>query len=314
MSAVVFIDANMYLYLYGLGNGKRLLDLIEKQKKHLFVSAQVADEVRRNKLEYASNALNVLSDIDASIPGHLLGISDEEIKKVRVALKDAKNAKQRLKEHAAEAMRKISRSEDDVSKRLEALFNNSFKPSEAELVRARKRKEIGNPPGKPDNPLGDEITWEQLLTYCEKHKCKQLWIITNDHDYFTSIYGDQFLNSFLYSDLTKACGAGVEVHCFDKLLVGIKDFDKRAGANVAENTLTKSEEIEIAEALTALPTPGSLMTTDSPNEPKFEVHIGPSGTSVLVVHLPGRRIAPPGTAVKVAPDLVLRRQATKQSK
>lgn len=166
MSAVLFIDANRYLDLYGLVDGKKLLDLLEQQKTYIFVSAQIVDEVLRNKLQCAhkffSDTFKELNEIKASVPDHLLGISAEEIKKFRKILEEAKDVRKKLTDHAAETLRKISRSEDDVSKRLDALLDNSLKPTDDEMLRARKRKETGNPPGKPSDPLGDQITWEQL--------------------------------------------------------------------------------------------------------------------------------------------------------
>ena len=51
--ALLFIDANQYLQLYGLVAGKKLLDFPEEQRAHIFVTTQVVDEVIRNKLSCA---------------------------------------------------------------------------------------------------------------------------------------------------------------------------------------------------------------------------------------------------------------------
>jgi hypothetical protein len=56
---------------------------------------------------------------------------------------------------AADALSKISRSADDVSQRLENLFDNPISATNDEMCRARNRKETGNPPGKKGDPLGD---------------------------------------------------------------------------------------------------------------------------------------------------------------
>ena len=51
--ALLFIDANQYLQLYGLVAGKKLLDFLEEQRAHIFVTTQVVDEVIRNNLRSA---------------------------------------------------------------------------------------------------------------------------------------------------------------------------------------------------------------------------------------------------------------------
>jgi hypothetical protein len=72
MSVILFIDANQYLELYGLIAGKRLLDSLEEQKAHIFVSMQIVDEVLRRKLGCAqiffSNKLKEVTAIEAPCP------------------------------------------------------------------------------------------------------------------------------------------------------------------------------------------------------------------------------------------------------
>jgi len=132
------------------------------------------------------------------------------------------------------------------------LFDNAFKPTDPEMKCARERKERGNPPGKPGNPLGDELTWEQLLAHCQKETINRVWIITSDRDYYTDFFGEQFLNSFLHQELKTAYGAALEVRCFDNLMKGVRDFDKEAGANAAESLLTEPESTAIEKELYAL--------------------------------------------------------------
>jgi hypothetical protein len=51
----LFIDANQYLKLYGLVAGRKLLDALEEQKEHIFISQQIVDEVMRSKLRCAQD-------------------------------------------------------------------------------------------------------------------------------------------------------------------------------------------------------------------------------------------------------------------
>jgi hypothetical protein len=57
-------------------------------------------------------------------------------------------------------MEKISQSNDEVSTVLTPLF---VPHREEELQRAKQRKECGQPPGKKAGPIGDQLTWEQIL-------------------------------------------------------------------------------------------------------------------------------------------------------
>ncbi len=126
------------------------------------------------------------------------------------------------------------------------------------MQRARDRKERGNPPGKLEDPLGDQITWEQLLTYCKG--AKQLWIITEDQDYFIRHNKKLLLDPLLYRDLTNACGRELNVWAFDKLDDGIIDFSKKAGVKV-EDLPTEEEAREIKEEIDALPPLGWITDT-----------------------------------------------------
>lgn len=258
---VLFIDANQYVKLYGLTKGKRLLDLLESQKDHIFVTAQIVDEVLRNKLRSAQTFL-LANQIKGSIPDHLLDLSDERTKELRKIIQSAADELTAL---VTNALSKISRSEDEVSQRLRDLFDNRVvSPNPCEMQRARDRKERGNPPGKRENPLGDQITWEQLLTYCKG--AKQVWVITEDQDYFVRHNKKPLLNSLLYRDLTDACGAELNIWLFDELDDGIIDFSKKAGVK-AEDLPTEEEAKEIKEEIEALPTLGWLNETTMGDTP-----------------------------------------------
>ncbi len=266
MSAVLFIDANQYLNIYGVVDGKKLLDLLEQQKAYIFISRQMVDEVLRNKVRSASVFFSAMvkeiKETKSNVPDHLFGISDREIKQFRKTIEGAQATSRKLAEHAAEALRKISRSEDDVSKRLESLFDNAFTPTNLEMQLATERKERGNPPGKPRNPLGDELIWEQLLSKLRKEKIKRIWIITEDRDYYTDFAGKRFLNSFLYQELKTVCGAAFEVNCFDNLVTGVEDFAMKAGA--AKSLLTKKESAAIEQELSKLPLVSGIFNALSP--------------------------------------------------
>jgi hypothetical protein len=50
---MLFIDSQQYLDLYRMHTGKQLLKPLASVKDRVFITAQIADEVTRNKLEIA---------------------------------------------------------------------------------------------------------------------------------------------------------------------------------------------------------------------------------------------------------------------
>jgi hypothetical protein len=164
----LFLDANQYLLLFGITGGAKLLKLLEAQSAHLFVPRQVVDEVMRNKLGKASQFfINILGDQKkVAVPDHLLGIDPGELEKLRQAFDNANTARTDIRGYADDVLQRIGRSEDSVSRLLSRLFANSVVHTPEEVERARRRREHGNPPGKPDGPLGDQLIWEHLLSRC----------------------------------------------------------------------------------------------------------------------------------------------------
>jgi len=264
---ILFIDANQYLNLYRMVAGKRLLDSMEEQKAYIFVPTQIVDEVLRNKLRCAQtfflDKFKELDEIKGTIPDHLLGISDDKMAEYKRSLAQAVKVRTELTALAADALSKISQSADDVSQRLEKLFDNPISATHDEMCRARRRKETGNPPGKKGDPLGDQITWEQLLTYCKGSK--KLWIITSDKDFCVNHGKKTLLNPLLNRDLVRA---QLEHQCFSDLLEGIQDFGKNAGVK-ADQLPTEQESSEIKKEIEALPPLGWLNETAMALPPHF---------------------------------------------
>jgi hypothetical protein len=55
--ALLFIDTNKYLALYGTESGKKGLAGLAQQADHIFVTQQVVDEVLRKKIEIMADFL-----------------------------------------------------------------------------------------------------------------------------------------------------------------------------------------------------------------------------------------------------------------
>jgi hypothetical protein len=136
-------------------------------------------------------------------------------------------------------MEKIGRSNDEVSEVLKLLFAKAVPHQEEELQRAKQRKERGQPPGKNADPIGDQLTWEQILSrFAGKTK---LWIITRDGDYGTIYEGRGFLNQLLYEELRNV-SPEAEAFLFGDVASGVKHFADITG--VKADKLPSPEEIE----------------------------------------------------------------------
>src|SRR5262249_26783787 len=151
--------------------------------------------------------------------------------------KTIKQVKKRVDQLGMSILEQISRSEDEVSKALAPIFAKAVAHNPDELQRARDRKELGSPPGKSNKPLGDQLTWEQILTRFKGKK--RLWIISRDGDYGTVYGGKGFLNCFLYDELRRMT-PDAEAFLFDDVVDGIKAFANKTG--VKADKLPSPEE------------------------------------------------------------------------
>ncbi|HLW68823.1 MAG TPA: PIN domain-containing protein [Gemmataceae bacterium] len=255
---VIFIDANQYLLLYGMVEGKKLLDALEEQKEHVFVSRQIVHEVERNKLNAAKlffvEQFKRFATTQFGMPDHLFGMSEEQRAEITQQIKTladhAANTKSQLVRIAGETLLQISRSEDEVSRRLKKLYDQAIIANEKEMERARDRKERGNPPGYSKNPLGDQLSWEQFLSRCKG--IKGAWIITNDGDFVTKYDGAVLLNPLLCRELSQVMSAEPQIHCFDNLADGIRHFGQNSGVK-AEKLPTEKEVEQIKKEQESLP-------------------------------------------------------------
>ncbi len=268
--ALLFIDANKYLDLYQTATGRKLLAPLGEQAAYVFVTQQVVDEVLRNKIKVVSGFLNEkfkeLKPQTFAVPDHLFGTSAEQSKDIREDMADIgqkiNTVNEKVDTLAMGIMAKISQSQDDVSKALAPIFAKAVAHSPEELQRARERKELGNPPGKPTNPIGDQLTWEQILSQFKGKK--KLWIISRDGDYGTFHGKKGFLNQFLYEELRKL-NPDAEAFLFEDIVAGIKDFADKMGVK-ADKLPTPEETKEIREEEGTLPPLGGEVvgTTNVP--------------------------------------------------
>ena len=251
--SLLFIDANKYLDLYRMDEGKKLLVPLEGVVDYIFVTQQVVSEVQRNKIlvaaEFLGQKCKELKIKGFNLPDHLSSTCIDQrkdiLQQMREITKKISNVNTEVDILVLSIMEQISRSEDEVSKALLPIFDKAVSHSSKELQGARERKEFGNPPGKSANPIGDQLTWEQILTRFKGKK--RLWIISRDGDYGTICAGKGFLNHFLYNDLCRIVSEP-EVYLFEDLNKGITHFINTTGVKTEQRLAPKEvEEIERAE-------------------------------------------------------------------
>ncbi len=239
----LFIDANIYLRFYDSSRRelKKLLDSLLEVKDYLFITNQIASEIRRNKLCVAARSFKkTFQDMGiqkATLPEHLDDTESSSMKKWNEKRNKLITDENTLKEDYTEiihrSLESIMVSTDSVSLILGKLFVSPIVASEQEIAAARKRKELGSPPGKHGNPLGDEISWEQLLnTYNGSEK---IWLISNDHDFFVEYDKKPYLNAFLYNELKlKNKGKPPSIFCFRSLADGLANFNETSGHKIKQ--------------------------------------------------------------------------------
>lgn len=250
---LIFIDSNQYLDLYRMVNAKSLLAPLRERRDYIFVTSQIVNEVQRRKVsvlqEFFVNETKKLNRSNILVPCHLLSDSDAGLKSTVEQLSELREKIESTgKEYKAlihDALEQVSQSKDEISRVLANIFSRAVEASAGELERARVRKERGGPPGKRADPLGDQLSWEQILSQCQAKP--KLWIITRDSDFATKHDGELFLNAALYDDLVRLYESPPEVFCFGNIPDGFKHFAQKTGIAVqlptpAENETIKKEQ------------------------------------------------------------------------
>ena len=267
-AASIFIDANAYLDFYRVATMKHVLPLVLAVRERICLPQQVADEVHRNKLRvmldgWASSLLQAqklslpsVGLFSKSVPDILLPVEVREglatdTDRLRELIDKAKGLGKNIAAQVNAAVEQlaseISRSEDDVSRELEPLWASARPATPAELERARRRRECGNPPGKRSDTLGDQLNWEQFLA--NVNSTDAVWIISRDGDYFERVGDKRVLNPLLMRDLRARLGSAPVVHDFETIERGLKHFsESRHTAEDKRPTDAQVREIESERA------------------------------------------------------------------
>lgn len=257
---LLFIDANIYLDMYHVRELAVFVDALAAASEHVFVTSQIAQEVRRRKLTVlVEDYRAALGRLDLSGASLAVQLDDPDVagkewnQRMERLDKEAKSLKGRFEDLAKRSLKKVMESEDPVSLALERVFTRAADATPSELEAARLRKERGNPPGKKGDSLGDQISWEQLLN--ASSRIQRLWIVSKDSDFCLEFRGEIFLNPFLVSEL-HGLNPRLKSYCFNSLTKALPDFRTRTRKRMTLPSPSKLEEIQRAEARAAASTLG----------------------------------------------------------
>lgn len=197
MRIQLFIDTNAYLKFYHFSNEdleelNKLLVLLENDQIELHLPEQVINEFKRNRDVKLADALKQLkeSKLNNQFPQFCKGYA--EFEKLKKLIKDYNSEKQALLKNVMLSIESNSLNADKI---LQELFEKAcvHKTTEEFLARAKRRFDLGNPPGK-DKSYGDALNWEVLLNVVEEHE--DLYFVADDKDWFSKINNSHF-NSYL---------------------------------------------------------------------------------------------------------------------
>ena len=193
----LFIDAQIWLSIYDFSSDNheqfsKLYDLIEEDIK-VYLPEQTVEEVKRNRENKISTALNQFNKINIQIPNLCKGY-------------DEYKSFQELVDHL-QIMHKdlLKKIEEDIMNRnlfadtiLDKIFSKiSVLPrTDIVLQKAYWRYNMGNPPGK-DRSYGDAINWEILLDNVPFGE--DIFFVSSDKDY-KSVLDDNRFNQYLLDE------------------------------------------------------------------------------------------------------------------
>ncbi len=205
----LFIDTNIYLTFYhftsdDLEELKKLIVAVESNKTILFIPQQVIWEFRRNREARISDALKKLNEqiIPRQFPQICKGY--EEFKDLTESVKDFERAKDSILQQLDHDIKNNSLKADRIIADLFAKAK-TIELKDNLLTRAKRRSELGNPPGKRDS-YGDAINWEMLIDSVPN--AEDLYLITDDKDYISQIDTNN-LSEFLVDEWKKEKGADI---------------------------------------------------------------------------------------------------------
>lgn len=254
MNICLFVDTNVYLRFYDSkqSNYKKLLTSLTEIHDVIFITQQIIDEVNRNKegalIKSFSGYIDQTKVMDISLPDHISTAVDGDIKAWNTAreqiIEQAKQSKKTLQQIRDKILETISKGEDEIFSIIKSIPVADL--IDTDFNKAIHRKRVGNPPGKREDPLGDQLNWERLLRFVQEKGIDILIMVSLDSDFYVSEIDPPKLNALLQEDLNRA-RPGIQLYSYKILADALKKFNEfkevKALPAAAELQEIKEEEV-----------------------------------------------------------------------
>lgn len=189
----VFIDTNILLSFYHFSSDdlqelQKLVEAIKNGPIRLALPEQVAHEFRRNRDARIALAIADMKKQNLDLQFPQICRDSNRYEQMRVAQKEYSRLHREILAEIRVAANARKLKADGI---VEQLFDvaDSY-PTNTELYsKARRRVELGNPPGK-NGSLGDAVNWEALLANVPAQE--DLHFITGDKDFCSPIDNSRF--------------------------------------------------------------------------------------------------------------------------
>ena len=207
----LFLDANAYLNLYrlsddDLGELEKLVAAVEAGRTLLYLTEQVQNEFARNRARTISDSLDRVegAKLPTSFPRLITNLPGYA--PLRSTLDEFEAQRKELVAEAQELARKVDLQADRL---IGTLFKiaTSIPLTDEVVTAARKRHDLGNPPGKKDS-MGDAVNWESLMASVPHGE--DLVVVTGDSD-FASKLDEASIDEFLGAEWREQKSAEVSL-------------------------------------------------------------------------------------------------------
>lgn len=196
----LFIDTNVFLSFFHLSSDdleelNKLTVLIEKGEITLWLPEQVDDEFSRNRENKLSDSMKRLAEQKKKPQFPQICKDYEEYDEIR-DLQDRFGMK--LSALVDKVASDVSERTLKADQKISELFDKAkfIETTEELLAKARRRMDVGNPPGK-NGSLGDAINWEALLENVPDKE--ELYVVADDKDFY-SLLDEQKPKDFLVDE------------------------------------------------------------------------------------------------------------------
>ena len=251
MSALLFIDTNIYLDFYrvrGSGTSLSMLKHFDGNLDRIITTTEIEMEYKKNRQGVILLSLNSIkpSDIGNIIVPDFLKESQLNTSLIKTRKQLVQKIK-KLRDRTSKLLENPSYY-DPVYKMLQKLFNAREK---CHLYRTRERKvrddirslaqkrfTLGYPPKKDrDLSINDAINWEWII-YCAQNCSSDIVIVSRDSDYGIVSNEDAILNDWLRQEFKERVSRKRSIILTNRLAEGLK----RASIQVTPQEVAEEEK------------------------------------------------------------------------